>query len=173
MEPGMEPQMQGGMEPYGEAPSHWTPRPPSGPPPRARLTPRWLILGGLALAFALTLGIGALVGAALHSTANAASFVPSSGSFAQNPGARQFPLAGTPGAQGQCDVLTVTSVSGQTIVATAQDGTSVTIHTSASTTYTHAGQAATASAVTVGSHIHVQGTHNSDGSIAATSIDVQ
>jgi hypothetical protein len=84
-------------------------------------------------------------------------------------------LASTPGAHspGQCDALTVTSVNGQTIVATDRDGGSVTIHTTSATHYTKAGATAAASAVTVGSHIHVQGTRNSDGSIAATSIDVQ
>jgi hypothetical protein len=144
------------------------------PPPLARGNGRrWLMLGGLALAFALTLGVGTLVGAVFHPTAQAAGFTPGGGNVAQFPGIGQRPLAGTPGAQGQCGVLTVSSVSGDTIVAAAADGSSVTIHTTASTQYTKAGQSATASAVTVGSQIHVDGTHNSDGSITATRIDVK
>jgi hypothetical protein len=78
-----------------------------------------------------------------------------------------------PGGQGQCDAYTVTSVGGQTITARTADGSTVTIHTSTSTKYTRGGQAVSASAVTAGSQIHVQGTTNSDGSINATQIDVR
>jgi hypothetical protein len=67
----------------------------------------------------------------------------------------------------------VTSVSENTIQTTTPNGTSVTVQTTSSTTYTAAGQPATASAVTVGSHILVQGAQNSDGSITATGIDVR
>jgi hypothetical protein len=63
-------------------------------------------------------------------------------------------------------------VSGQTIVAKASDGSTVTIHTTASTQYTRGGQSVAASAVTAGSQIHVVGTRNSDGSITATRIDL-
>ena len=160
------------MQEYGMAPMY-EPR-QSAPPVQRRRGRRWLLLGGIALAFALTLGLGALLGTAFLRTAQAANLPPGSGPFARHG------FAGTPGAQGQpgqpgqpCDVLTVTSVSGQTIVAKAQDGSTVTIHTSASTHFTKAGQAASASAVTVGSTIHVRGTHNSDGSITATDIDVE
>ena len=136
-------------------------RPPR-PPGRRRANRRWLAVAGATLALLLTLGVGVLLGSRMIG-AQAASFVPGQ------------TLASTPGAHGpgQCDALTITSVSGQTITATARDGGAVTIHTSSGTQYTKAGQAATASAVTVGSHIHVQGTRNSDGSINATSIDVQ
>lgn len=145
---------------------------------------RWLPAVGLALAFALTLGIGALLGSRIIGTTQAAG-APSGGVYnAQmppgGPGAagRFQTLAGTPGAgapgmPGQCGVLTVSSVNGNTITAKAPNGSSVTIHTTASTQYTRSGQAATASAVTAGSQIHVDGTHNSDGSITATRIDVR
>ncbi|HKW22174.1 MAG TPA: DUF5666 domain-containing protein, partial [Ktedonobacterales bacterium] len=74
---------------------------------------------------------------------------------------------------GQCDTYTVSSMSGQTIAAKAADGSTVTIHTSSSTKYTKGGQSASASAVTAGSQIHVQGQQNSDGGINATQIDVR
>ena len=48
----------------------------------------------------------------------------------------------------------------------------MTVHTTAATRYTHAGQSTTLTAVTVGSRISVMGTHNSDGSITASSIDI-
>jgi hypothetical protein len=47
------------------------------------------------------------------------------------------------------------------------------VHTTSSTTYTQNGQTATASAVKAGVTISVMGTHNSDGSITATSIDIR
>ena len=135
---------------------------------------RWLLIGALALAFALTLGAGAVIGSAFLANARAASLNSGGPTFGQSlvftastPGAQ-----GNPGARGQCDAMTVSSVNGSTIVAKAANGSSVTIHTTSSTTYTRNGQAATASAVTVGARIHVQGTHNSDGSITATAIDV-
>lgn len=135
---------------------------------------RWLLIGALALAFALTLGAGAVIGSALLANAQAAGLNgggPASGQTllfsAGTPGAQ-----GNPGAQGQCDALTVSSVNGSTIVAKAANGSTATIHTTSSTTYTRNGQSATASAVAVGARIHVQGTHNSDGSITATAIDV-
>lgn len=144
-------------------------------PSAARRGRHWLLIGALALAFALTLGVGAFLGSAILPTVQAAS--PTTGStinfqfpLASTPGARGS--QGGPGAQGQCGVLTVTSVSGGTIVAKASDGSSVTIHTTSSTQYTRNGQSASASAVTVGAQIHVDGSRNSDGSITATRIDV-
>ncbi|WIG60614.1 MAG: hypothetical protein OJF49_003362 [Ktedonobacterales bacterium] len=148
---------------YSSYPTYPTYPPPAARPPRRR----WLLPGLLALAFALTLGIGALFGSTLLPNAQAASNVPGITFAGRNA------FAGGAGTQGQCGVLTVSSVSGQTIVATAQDGSTVTIHTTSSTQYTRAGQAATASAVTAGSKIHVDGTRNSDGSITATRIDIQ
>lgn len=63
-------------------------------------------------------------------------------------------------------------ISGSTITAKAADGSTVTIHTTPSTQYRQNGQAVAASAVTVGSQISVMGTHNGDGSITATAIDI-
>jgi len=153
------------MNPYDE-PMTMPPPPLEAAPHRSR---RWLVPALLALAFAFTLGVGAFAGATMLKTAQAA---------AGEPGIAQFSLASTPGSgphggQGQCDAYTVSSVSGQTITAKASDGSTVTIHTSSSTKYTKGGQSASASAVTAGSQIHVQGTKNSDGSINATQIDVR
>ena len=154
------------MRDDGSGQTYW----PPGPSERRRTRNRGLLMGGAALALLLIIGLGVLLGSRMIG-AQAAGLVPSQG-FGP---AQTF--ASTPGAQGQspgqCDALTVTSVSGQTIVATVRNSASFTIHTTSATTYTKAGAAATASAVTVGSHIHAQGTRNSDGSIAATSIDVQ
>lgn len=141
---------------------------------------RWrslLLVSGLALAFLLALGIGVLLGSTT-STTHAASVASVSTTNVQTQAIQlggdtnAQPQAGTPGPQGQCDALTVSSVSGSTIVAKAQNGSTVTIHTTASTKYTQAGKSVAASAVKVGARIHVTGTHNSDGSITATSIDV-
>jgi hypothetical protein len=129
---------------------------------------RWLLIGALALAFAFTLGAGAFIGSTFLGNAQAASLLGGSGTTQ----ALAF-TASNPGPQGQCDALTVSSVSGSMIVAKNANGNSVTIHTTASTTYTRDGQAATASTVTVGAQIHVRGTTNSDGSITATAIDVR
>lgn len=131
------------------------------------------MIGALALAFALALGVGAVVGSSLLGTAQAASLSGGGTAFGQTLAAGQGTQgrAGQAG-QGQCGTLTVSSVNGQTIVAKAADGSTVTIHTTASTQYTKGGQSATASAVTAGAQIHVDGTRNSDGSITATRIDV-
>jgi hypothetical protein len=157
------------VEPYRSVESSWRAR--QRPAPRSAR--RWLLLGGIALAFALTLGVGIAIAATLQPIAQAATMTPGGVNIAQYPGIGQRPFAATPAAQGQCGVLTVTSVSGSTIVATSPDGGSVTIHTTASTQYTKAGQSATASAVAAGAQIHVDGTRNSDGSITATRIDVR
>jgi len=151
--------------------------PPDGGP--RRRAPSWLLVGGLALAFALALGVGALLGSSLLGTAQAASPTANGVGTSQvaysGPGGAFAPrngLASAPSGQGQCEAYTVSSVSGNTIVAKAADGSTVTIHTTSSTTYTRNGQSASASAVTAGARIHVMGTRNSDGSITATSIDV-
>ncbi|HEU4783400.1 MAG TPA: DUF5666 domain-containing protein [Ktedonobacterales bacterium] len=153
------------MNPYDE-PMAIPPPPLEAAPHRSR---RWLVPVALALAFALTLGVGAFAGATMLKTAQAAAGGPifTQVSQASTPGARG------PGGQGQCDAYTVSSVNGQTITAKAADGSALTIHTSSSTKYTKGGQSASASAVTAGSQIHVQGTKNSDGSINATQIDVR
>ena len=164
-------------------------------PPR-RSGRRWLLLGGLALAFMLALGIGALIGSSTSTTQAVALASGSSNSaqtlvvaqvssnnaqalsaaqgndraFQAMPGTQQ--MAGGQGMQGQCESLTVSSVNGNTLVAKTASGSTVTIHTTASTRYTQAGKTVAASAIKVGTHIHVMGTRNSDGSITATSIDI-
>jgi uncharacterized protein DUF5666 len=129
------------------------------------------VIGALALAFALALGVGATVGSSLLGTVQAASLSGGGPAFGQTLAAGQR-TQGRAGQAGQCGTLTVTNVNGQTIVAKAADGSTVTIHATASTQYMRGGQSATASAVTAGAQIHVDGTHNSDGSITATRIDV-
>jgi hypothetical protein len=146
------------------------------PAPRHRGR-RWLLIGGLAFAFMLALGIGTLLGSTTSAT-QAAALPQGSNSSSQTLASTQGDfnsaqaLAVTPGAHGQCEALTVSSVSGNTIVAKTASGSSVTIHTTASTHYTEAGKTVAASALKAGTRISVMGTHNSDGSIAATSIDI-
>jgi uncharacterized protein DUF5666 len=159
------------MNPYDD--------PAAIPPPLLTDDPRrnrrWLLPGLLALAFLLTLGMGVFVGATMLRTAQAA------GNVSEDSNVPHFTLANTTGdrgdgprdGQGQCNAYTVSSVSGQTITAKTVDGSTITIHTTASTKYTKAGQSASASAVTAGSQIHVEGAKNSDGSINATEIDVR
>jgi hypothetical protein len=155
------------LEDYNEVASTPLGQPPA---PRGR---RWFLIGVLTFAFMLALGVGALIGstqaAALASgnTSNSQTLAAAQGSSNSDQA-----LAATPGVRGQCDALTVSSVSGSTIVAKTASGSSVTIHTTASTQYTQAGKTVAASAVTVGSRIHVTGTHNSDGSITATRVDI-
>lgn len=150
---------------------------------------RWLVVGGLALAFALTMMVGALLGG-VASTSQAASSASATAGSAQsisagtgnassqalvvtnNANNPQSFAAGPAQGQGQCERLTVSSVSGSTIIAKAANGSSVTIHTTSSTKYTQVGKSAAASAIKTGSVIQVMGTHNSDGSITATSIDI-
>jgi Domain of unknown function (DUF5666) len=160
------------------------------PPAPRRSGRRWFLIGGLAFAFMLALGVGAVRGLS-NGTTPAAALAQASTSSSQTlavtqggfNGPQTLPvaqggsndaqaLAATPGAHGQCEALTVSSVSGNTIVAKTASGSSVTIHTTASTRYTQAGKTVAASAITVGTRINVMGTHNSDGSITATSIDI-
>jgi hypothetical protein len=163
------------------------------PAPRHRGR-RWLLIGGLVLAFMLALGTGLILSSlngtsqasalAQGSTSSSQPLVVTQGNFNNSQtlttaqGSYNNPQAmpggpGARGAQGQCESLTVSSVSGNTIVAKTASGSTVTIHTTASTKYTQAGKAATASAIKAGSQISVMGTHNSDGSITATSIDIR
>ena len=163
------------MNPYNPYDGPAVPPPSLEPLEAAPRQRRWLLPAVLALAFALTLGIGVFTGASLLANAQAAAGLqnaPGGANFAR------FSLASTPGAQGpggqsQCDAYTVSSVSGNTITTAAADGSTVTIHTTSSTKYTKDGQSASASAITAGSQIHVEGPHNSDGSITATQIDVR
>jgi Domain of unknown function (DUF5666) len=154
------------------------------PPAQHRRWRSLLLVSGLALAFMLALGIGVFLGSTTSIT-QAASVASVGATSSQAQAANNQILtdqsgdangspsqAFGPGAQGQCEALTVSSVSGNTIVAKTASGSSVTIHTTASTKYTQAGKSAAASAIKAGTRILVMGTHNSDGSITATSIDI-
>ena len=172
------------MDDYEE--TAWTPL--NQLPAPLRRGRRWLVIGGLAIAFMLALvGVGAFM-ASSNSTAQAAALTSNSSQTlaaaqSSNNSAQGFVVAqggdnnaqafaAGPGAQGQCEMLTVSSVNGSTIVAKTASGSSVTIHTTASTQYRQAGKTAAASAIKVGTRINAMGTHNSDGSITATSIDI-
>ena len=148
------------------------------------------MIGGLALAFMLALGIGTVIGS-VNGTTRASALTQGSASnsqaltFAQGDANGSQMLnnaqgnfnspqgfAASPGANGPCESVTVSSVSGNTIVAKTASGSSITIHTTASTRYTQAGKTVAASAIVAGTRISVMGTHNSDGSITATNIDI-
>ena len=158
------------------------------PPTLRRCGRRWLLIGGFAFAFMFALGVGAIMVSSIGTTQAASVTSGNANStqtliFAQG-GDNSAPVvsqggdnsvqgqAATPVARGQCEALTVSSVNGNTIVAKTSSGSSVTIHTTASTQYTQAGKTAAASAIQVGTRINVMGTHNSDRSITATSIDI-
>ncbi|GAC1613645.1 MAG: hypothetical protein NVS4B7_05230 [Ktedonobacteraceae bacterium] len=157
---------------------------PPIPPQRKR---RWLLIGSLAFAFMFALGVGALIGSSPGTTSATAlasngsqtlAVVQGSTSSSQTqfvaPGSayNAQPFAAGPRAGGQCEAMTVSSVNGTTIVAKTSSGSSVIVHTTASTRYTQAGKAVAASTIKVGTQINIMGTHNSDGSITATSIDI-
>ncbi len=168
------------MDNFVDAVPNWQSQAP--PPPRHGSWRKWLLIGGIALAFLLTLGLGAVLGSQIGTT-QAASVAPASttnqsaggspgGPISFQAGSQTLPNAPSPGGQGQCVSLTVTAISGSTITAKPASGSAVTIDTTASTQYTENGRSVSASAVTVGSRISVMGTHNSDGSITATSINI-
>jgi Domain of unknown function (DUF5666) len=175
------------MEDYEEMVSNRLNQPPA---PRRRGR-RWLLICGLAFAFMLALGVGVLIGSSTGATQAATLTFGSANSsqtlavaqagtrssqtltFSQGNVDGSQPLADGQRRQGQCESLTVSSVNGTTIVAKTASGSSVTVHTTASTRYNQAGKTVTASSIKVGTWINVMGTHNSDGSITATSIDIQ
>lgn len=144
-----------------EIPTPLIPAPPPTANRRWRRALPWLLIGGAALAMILVFGVGVFAGSLLHSPrsvfAAQVSGVPHGLAFERGHGHGE---------------LTVTGVSGQTITATRADGTQVTIHTTSSTTYGRAGKTVDASAVTTGAKIAVHGTRNSDGSIAATHVEI-
>jgi hypothetical protein len=137
-------------------------------PPRWRPS-RWLLIGGLALAFTATLVAGVVIGSAV---------LPSyADGFSQQTPRQAYPTGvfGKAGARGGFQhggALTVSNVGAQTITAKRADGTSVTIQTSSSTQYSRAGKSVDRSAITTGTQIRVKGTKNSDSSISATSIEI-
>ena len=130
------------------------------PPAPRRRGRRCLLIGVLVLAFTLALGAGVLLGSSNSVTQAATLTTANSQSL------------GMQGAQRQCKPMTVSSVHGNTIVATTASGSSVVIHTTSKTHYTEAGKTITMRTIKVGTPINVTGTHNSNGSIAATSINI-
>ncbi len=137
--------------------------------PRRRL-PRWALLAGLGVAFALVLGIGALIGSTVLPSLGA-SAASNNGAFAQ------FAHAGANGPGGRMHGpgggYTVSSSTDTTITATTPKGASVTITTNGNTTYAEAGKTVARSAVTTkGTKIRAQGTRDSSGNITATHIEI-
>lgn len=130
---------------------------------------KWLFI--LLPAFLLALAIAGIV--TVH---NAYASGGTGASSTPTPGATR-PSAGTGGPLGRRGygpggVLTVTAINGQKISAKQANGSTVTIETTSSTVYTRAGQKVSASDIKTGETIHVRGTHNSNGSISATNIDI-
>src|ERR1700686_2679362 len=122
------------MEDYEEMAST---RLDQSPAPRRRGR-RWLLIGALAFAFMLALGVGAVMSSS-NASAQAATLAQagtSTQTLAVAQGGSNSPqgqtFAAGPRAQGQCELLTVSSVNGNTIVAKTSSGSSVTIHTTAS-----------------------------------------
>ncbi len=149
------------------------PTPLHQPPAPRRRGRRWLLIGGLAFAFMLALGVGVLLGTSTGTT-QASALTAVSSSSSQSPAVTQGGASSSQSltfAQGGANNAQPMA-GGHTIVAKSSNGSSVTIHTTASTSFRQAGKTVTASAITVGARIHVMGTHNSDGSITATSIDI-
>lgn len=147
------------------------PQPAWPPSPARRQFPRWALVGGLGVAFALVLGLGALIGATLLPALGASAAGTTGGQYARFDQAGPKGAAHGPG-RGPGRVLTVSSVADSTISATTPSGTTVTITTTASTTYTRAGKTVDRGAITKGTTIGVQGTRNSDGSITASHIAI-
>src|SRR6266581_1418815 len=84
------------------------------PPAPRRRGRRWLLIGALAFAFMLALGVGVLRGS-LTSAAQAAALTTGSTSSSQSLAFAQGPARSGQGMQGQCESLTVSSVNGNTI----------------------------------------------------------
>ena len=95
------------MEDYEDMASTRLDQPPA---PRGRGR-RWLLIGALAFAFMLALGVGVLLGST-QAAALASSSTSNSQTLADVQGSSNSDqsLAATPGARGQCDALTVSSV---------------------------------------------------------------
>jgi hypothetical protein len=145
---------------------------------------RW----GIAVAVAFFLGVGVGLGSLFAFDQARATSVASGtatagqpllampgalGAQAGNTGIRHMPGTG-PSTPGQCGgELTVTRVTNRTITVTQPDGSTATLYVTGQTQYTRSGQAATLSAVVVGSRIYVAGTCAHNGrTIRATSIQI-
>jgi hypothetical protein len=130
---------------------------------------RWVMFGAADVTLTLLLIGGVLVHSAFAAgPGNGTPTTTSTTTPANQPTGR--PGKG-PG-HGPKAVLTVSSISGEDIIAKQADGTSVTIIATSSTQYTRAGSSSSLSAISTGTHIHVQGTRNSNGSITAARIDI-
>lgn len=135
------------------------------PPARPRRHIQWPRLGVAALVLLLG-GVGFVFASHLPSTlAAAGQSTPSHTRGADG-------LDGRHGHGGPGHDLTVSNVSGTTVVAKDKDGANVTIHTSASTTIQRAGVSIKLSDLTAGTPIEVRGARNSDGTVSASEIDV-
>lgn len=138
--------------------------PPPSAGPRRRI--RWPRVAVAALLLAAVGGVGVVLASHLPSTfAAAGQSTPSAANWADGPAGEH--RHGGPGHD-----LTVSSVSGTTIIAKDESGASVTIHTSSSTMVQRAGVSITLSDLTAGTPIEVRGARNSDGTITASEIDV-
>jgi hypothetical protein len=149
--------------------------PPGQAPVPRRSGRRRLLLGGIALAAMLSLGVAAFLAAPLgaspaQAATNTLRGVRSIETPTPGPGT---PTAGT-GTPGPCGGdMTVTHVSSRTITVTRPDGSTTTIYVTSRTHYTRSGQTVTESAVKVGSKIYVVGSCTSHGGhINATSIQI-
>jgi hypothetical protein len=141
-----------------------------------------LLLGVLALALLLSLGIslfpGALPGVSqvLAARPGTSGFVPGGRDGDQGPAGMptMMPTRMPTMMPGQCGgQFTVSKVSNATMTVTRSGGSPVTIHAHARTHYTEAGHPVSASAVRVGSTIDVVGTCTDHGRmITATSIEI-
>lgn len=140
------------------------PAAPFAPAPAPRLRGSFLFRG-IALAFAVALGVGAFLGAS--SATNPAR--AASDGVAQHQ--IRTPIAT---ASGQCGgTMTVSRVTNRTITVTREDGSTETVYVNAHTHYTRYGQNVNLSAIQVGSRIYVVGTCTNNGArINATSIEI-
>jgi hypothetical protein len=126
------------------------------------------LVGGIALALALSLGVIVFLGAS--SAANPARAAPGASS-SMVPRMTRTPRATM---TGQCGGnMTVTRVTNRTITVTRPDGTTETVYVNSHTHYTRYGQNVNLSAIKVGSRIYVVGTCTNGGRrINATSIEI-
>jgi hypothetical protein len=124
---------------------------------------RLLVIGGLALALILTLGV-----ALIASQARASGSSVSVALIAQH-----MPTMMPTGGQGQCGgQLTVSSVTNRTITVTGPNGNTQTIYVTSHTQYVKAGQVVSVSAIKVGSNIYVTGSCGQGHAIHATRIEI-
>ena len=168
---------------YGPPPGYgWTWQPGEPPsPPRRGLAPwlrragtAWFVAGVLALtvigmAVALASNTTAPAGATAPAAAGPGASIPGGSGAAGSGGGRGFGGFGGPGAPGV--VGTVAKLGTGSFTVTDRAGTTVTVDEQSSTTYRSGRAAATASAVTVGARVAVQGTR-SGSTVTASAVIV-